>query len=106
MFKKDPDDKLAFDSLIIREGSFEACVDGQASIKLVINYFNSADPYPRSYGKVTVDNSVLSQETLNLFKEFVFSAEKDFGKDAFRSGGVVTPGSYSGVESTKGLGGR
>ena len=109
MFVRKGNTDLAFDSIAITEGEFKFIPwlgegnEGQFEMKLVAAYINSINN--TTYGSCSVGLSLLSEDTVEAFRTFLESAEKDFGELIFSKGVVKSQltGKPLPAENTGGL---
>ena len=82
----------AFDALVAMEGkfTFRPDVDEEPNVELVMVYLNSSNGH--TFGTCPVGPRLLSRETMEAFRHFLNSAEKDFVDVVF--GGQGTAGDY------------
>jgi hypothetical protein len=95
MFTRDTD-QCAIDSIICRKVEAEIGIDGTAKMTVTMSYANAAQGL--TFGSGVVNHhpaggmeGALSQETLDHFRSFIHSAEKDFGRVVFGSGTLDEP---------------
>jgi hypothetical protein len=106
--RNEGDPSPLIDSITAVEGQFRfhPGIDHVPNIELVMMYLNRATK--TSYGTVPLKPNNWSAETLQLFKEFLESAEKDYGQVLFKGGhttpfGPVPSSSSSQAETGEGI---
>jgi hypothetical protein len=108
VFTKDPDAQGRIDSVALVKGTFEVLPDlSQPKLEIEFRYYDctKAD----HLGKIVVNNSVFSPETLEAFLLFLQKAEEDWGRNVFREGITTALGSnpqilgFNQAESPHGL---
>jgi len=86
MFVKEPDAQPLINSVVAVEGSFKynPSMDEHPDINLLMMYMNNV--MGESYGTCPARTPLFSKETMDHFKEFLLSAEKDFGEYVLNEG--------------------